>query len=127
MLPAMLIVAVVIRATSPGPAIYLQRRLTKGGKVFTIFKFRSMAATAEKESGAVMAAAGDMRVTPFGRFIRSTRLDELPQLINVMIGDMSFIGPRPERPELAKQLEEKLPDMPRRLEVNAGLTGLAQI
>jgi len=127
MLPIMLIVAIAIRISSPGPAIYLQRRLTKGGKVFTIFKFRSMAATAEKDSGAVMAAAGDMRVTGLGRFIRKTRLDELPQLINVMIGDMSFIGPRPERPELARKLEEQLPDMPRRLEVNAGLTGLAQI
>lgn len=126
-LPIMILVAAVIRISSPGPAIYLQRRLTKGGKVFTMFKFRSMSKTAEKETGAVMASDGDMRVTSFGRFLRRTRLDELPQLINVLIGDMSLIGPRPERPEIARTLMKQLPDMPRRLEVNAGLSGLAQI
>ena len=126
-LPIMMLVAAAIRISSPGPAIYLQRRLTRGGKVFTMFKFRTMSKTAEKETGAVMAAAGDSRVTGIGKFLRKTRLDELPQLINVLIGDMSLIGPRPERPEIAKELKTHLPDMPRRLEVNAGLTGLAQI
>lgn len=126
-LPLMLIVAFAIRLSSPGPAIYLQRRLTRGGKVFTMFKFRSMSKTAEKSTGAIMASDGDMRITAVGKFLRRSRLDELPQLINVLIGDMSLIGPRPERPEIACELALDLPDMPRRLEVNAGLTGLAQI
>lgn len=127
LLPIMLVVGCLIRLSSKGPAIYLQRRLTRGGKVFTMFKFRTMAVTAEKETGAVMAKAGDMRVTPLGRLLRRTRLDELPQLINVLIGDMSLIGPRPERPEIARKLQTHLPDMPKRLMVKAGLTGWAQI
>ncbi|MCL4139724.1 UNVERIFIED_CONTAM: hypothetical protein GTU68_052032 [Idotea baltica] len=123
----MLLVCLSIRLCSKGPAIYLQRRLTRGAKVFTMFKFRTMAVTAEQDTGAVMATAGDMRVTKVGRILRRTRLDELPQLINVLIGDMSLIGPRPERPEIAAKLQEHLPDMPSRLLVKAGLTGLAQI
>ena len=127
LLPVMTLVALSIRISSRGPSIYLQRRLTRNGKVFTIFKFRTMFATAERDCGAVMAQAGDVRITRLGKFLRKTRLDELPQLINVLIGDMSLIGPRPERPEIAAQLSKELPQMHRRLEVNAGLTGLAQI
>jgi lipopolysaccharide/colanic/teichoic acid biosynthesis glycosyltransferase len=126
-LPVMLSLALVIRLSSPGPSIYLQRRLTRGGKVFTMFKFRTMSQTAEEKSGAVLAQKNDTRITPFGKFLRKFRLDELPQVINVMIGDMSLIGPRPERPEIARQLSVELPDMKKRLEVNAGLTGLAQV
>lgn len=126
-LPVMFLVAFAIRLSSRGPSIYLQRRLTRNGKVFTIFKFRTMFASAESDCGAVMAQAGDTRITALGKFLRKTRLDELPQLINVLIGDMSLVGPRPERPEIAAELAKDLPNMHRRLEVNAGLTGLAQI
>lgn len=125
--PVMVLVAAATRLSSPGPSIYLQRRLTKGGRTFTIFKFRSMAKTAESETGAVMATEGDSRITRLGSFLRKTRLDELPQLINVLIGDMSLIGPRPERPEIARELTKQLPLMNERLRVKAGLTGLAQI
>jgi lipopolysaccharide/colanic/teichoic acid biosynthesis glycosyltransferase len=125
--PVMVIVSIAIRLSSPGPAIYCQHRLTDGGKVFTIFKFRTMSTDAEATCGAVWADPNDQRVIPIGRFLRKTRLDELPQLLNVLIGDMSIVGPRPERPEMARQLAKQLPAFPRRLEVKAGLTGLAQI
>ena len=125
--PFMFLVSLVIRATSRGPAIYCQRRLTEGGKIFTMFKFRTMSCDAETETGAVWADSDDPRVTPVGRFLRCTRLDEVPQLLNVLIGDMSLVGPRPERPEFAKELADKLPSFARRLEVKAGLTGLAQV
>lgn len=125
--PVMVVVSIAIRLSSPGPAIYCQRRLTDGGKVFTIFKFRTMSTDAESTCGAVWADPKDNRVIPIGRFLRKTRLDELPQLLNVLIGDMSFVGPRPERPEIARQLTKELPAFARRLEVRAGLTGLAQI
>jgi lipopolysaccharide/colanic/teichoic acid biosynthesis glycosyltransferase len=125
--PIMVILSIIIRCSSPGPAIYCQRRLTDGDKTFTIFKFRTMSTDAERTSGAVWAADRDPRITPFGHFMRKTRLDELPQLLNVVIGDMSLVGPRPERPEFARELEQKLPSFSKRTQVKAGLTGLAQI
>ena len=127
LLPVMLLVAVAVKLTSRGPAIYVQRRLTRGGKVFSMFKFRTMRLDAEANSGPVWAQHHDPRITPLGRFLRASRLDELPQLANVILGDMSLIGPRPERPELAAELAKELPDFNRRLEVRGGITGLAQV
>jgi len=125
--PVMLGVAVVVRSTSPGPIVYRQKRLTEGGREFMLCKFRTMRQDAERETGAVVAQLHDVRVTGVGRFLRKTRLDELPQLWNVLQGDMSLIGPRPERPELAKNFEKKIKGFNRRLGVKAGLTGLAQV
>ena len=125
--PVMLILSILIRLSSPGPAIYCQKRLTTRGRVFTIFKFRTMKSDAESKSGAVWASKSDPRITTLGRLMRKTRLDELPQLINVLIGDMSLIGPRPERPELALKLQSELPLFKKRFEVPAGLSGLAQV
>ncbi len=126
LLPVMIIISILIRLSSPGAAIYCQQRLTDRAKTFTMFKFRTMASDAEASSGAVMADVGDPRITKIGTFLRRTRLDELPQLLNVVIGDMSLVGPRPERPELARTLREELPGFQRRTKVRAGLTGLAQ-
>ncbi|MEY4669277.1 MAG: hypothetical protein RL518_1976 [Pseudomonadota bacterium] len=125
--PLMLGVAVVVRGSSPGPIIYRQKRLTEGGREFMLCKFRTMRQDAERETGAVIAQLHDVRVTRVGRFLRKTRLDELPQLWNVLQGDMSLIGPRPERPELARNFEKKIRGFHRRLGVKAGLTGLAQV
>lgn len=125
--PCMIGVAAVVRASSPGPILYRQKRLTQGGKEFMLCKFRTMRQDAERESGAVVAQLHDNRVTSVGRIFRKTRLDELPQLWNVLQGDMSLIGPRPERPELAKNFEKKIRGFSRRLGVKAGLTGLAQV
>ena len=127
LLPIMGGVAASVRLTSPGPALFRQRRLTQGGKEFMLCKFRTMRVDAEKDSGAVVAQLHDARVTRVGRFLRKTRLDELPQLWNVIRGDMSLIGPRPERPELARNFERKIRGFGRRLGVKAGLTGLAQV
>jgi lipopolysaccharide/colanic/teichoic acid biosynthesis glycosyltransferase len=126
-LPVMLLVSLLIRVSSPGPAIYCQKRLTDRGKTFTMFKFRTMNCDAESRSGAVWADTNDPRVTRIGKLLRRTRLDELPQLLNIVIGDMSLVGPRPERPELALELRNELKLFYRRTEVKAGLTGLAQI
>jgi lipopolysaccharide/colanic/teichoic acid biosynthesis glycosyltransferase len=125
--PVMIIAAVCVRCTSPGPVILRQTRLTLGGREFTLLKFRTMRQDAEKTSGPKLAEAGDPRVTPVGRVMRKTRLDELPQLINVVKGEMSLIGPRPERPEIAEQLGEIIHGFDRRLGAKAGLTGLAQV
>lgn len=127
LLPVMILVAIAVKLTSRGPAIYVQRRLTRGGKVFSMFKFRTMRVDAEANSGPVWAQHHDPRITPIGRFLRASRLDELPQLVNVLLGDMSLIGPRPERPEMAAELAKELPDFNRRLEVRGGITGLAQV
>ncbi|MBM3737557.1 MAG: sugar transferase [Acidobacteria bacterium] len=125
--PVMLLVAIAVRATSKGPALYRQRRMGLHGRVFSIFKFRSMRQDAEAASGAVWASRGDPRITPVGRFIRRTRLDELPQLINVLRGEMSLVGPRPEQPEFVNTLTEKIPYYRQRLCVKPGITGWAQI
>jgi lipopolysaccharide/colanic/teichoic acid biosynthesis glycosyltransferase len=125
-LPLFAIIAIAVRIDSPGPAIFRQRRLTDGGREFTILKFRTMRSDAERHTGAVWAESGDPRVTRVGRLLRNSRLDELPQFINVICGEMSLIGPRPERPEFASKLAEDLPGFNRRLRVKAGITGLAQ-
>jgi len=124
--PVMVLCAVLIKLSSPGPVIFRQRRLTRGGRVFTMYKFRTMFADAESTTGAVWAKKHDPRITPIGRVLRTTHLDEVPQLANVLRGEMSLIGPRPERPEFAGRLQKELPSFNRRLEVNAGITGLAQ-
>lgn len=125
--PFFLIIGIMIKATDRGPVFYKQKRLTKGGKEFLIYKFRTMVQDAEKDGQARLAAEGDDRILPVGRFLRATRLDELPQLINILNGEMSMVGPRPERPELAAEIEKELPEFAYRLKVKAGLTGYAQI
>ncbi len=125
--PVMLLVAMAIKIEDKGPAFYKQVRLTKNAKEFKIIKFRSMRVDAEKDGVARLASDNDDRITKVGKFIRATRLDELPQLINILKGDMSLIGPRPERPEISKQYEEELPEFAMRLKVKAGLTGYAQV
>lgn len=127
LLPVMGFVALLVYVFMGPPIIFRQDRLTLGGKVFTIYKFRTMTHDAEAKTGAVWASANDPRVTKLGRLMRFTRLDELPQLLNVIEGDMSLIGPRPERPEIAIELVKRMPSFNKRLEVKAGLTGLAQI
>ena len=125
--PVMACAAVAVRLSSPGPVLFSQRRLTEGGSEFDLLKFRTMRVDAEAKSGATLAVDNDSRVTSVGKFLRKTRVDELPQLLNVIRGDMSLIGPRPERPELAREFEERIPGFSRRLRVKAGLTGLAQV
>lgn len=126
--PLMLVVALAIKKADGGPVLYKQVRLTKDGKLFEILKFRSMRVDAEKD-GVARLSTGDKddRVTPVGRVIRACRLDELPQLINILAGDMTIVGPRAERPEIAARYEEKLPEFALRLQGKAGLTGYAQV
>jgi lipopolysaccharide/colanic/teichoic acid biosynthesis glycosyltransferase len=121
------IVALGVKLSSPGPILIRQKRITQGGEEFTLLKFRSMRPDAESATGAVLAAADDNRITGIGKILRKTRLDELPQLLNVLRGDMSLIGPRPERPEIARSLGEQIRGFHRRLGAKAGLTGLAQV
>lgn len=125
--PFFLVIALLIKGTDKGPVFYTQERLTKGGKVFHIYKFRTMVVDAEKKSGPVKAGDKDPRILPVGRFLRATRMDELPQLINILKGDMSLVGPRPERPELARIITKNIPEFEYRLKVKAGLTGYAQV
>lgn len=126
LLPVLLIVSLCIKLYDGGSVFYKQIRLTKGHKEFYIYKFRSMVMDAEK-NGARLASQNDNRITPIGKVIRATRIDELPQLINILKGDMSVVGPRPERPEIEKQYLEELPEFGLRLAVKAGLTGYAQV
>ena len=126
--PILFITALAIKISDGGPVIYKQKRLTKNGRVFDIYKFRSMKTGAENDTGAVLSTGpDDPRVTGIGRLIRKLRIDEFPQLINIIKGDMSIVGPRPERPEIAKQYSEVLPEFHLRLQVRAGLTGYAQV
>ncbi|MDP2561334.1 sugar transferase [Psychrobium sp. 1_MG-2023] len=130
--PVMAIVALMVWRDSPGPVIFSQQRIGLSTKhstqLFNMYKFRTMVADAEKQSGAVWATKGDSRVTKIGRFLRNTRLDELPQLVNVLRGDMSLIGPRPERPGFYQRLETQIPYFAERtFLVQPGITGLAQV
>ncbi|MCR5202303.1 MAG: sugar transferase [Lachnospiraceae bacterium] len=125
--PVMLITALVIKLTDRGPVFYTQIRCTKDEKEYKIIKFRSMVVNAEKDGEAVLSTVNDDRITPVGRFIRATRIDELPQLFNILKGEMSFVGPRPERPELIKTYKEEMPEFAFRNRVKAGLTGFAQV
>lgn len=126
--PIMIITAIAIKLCDWGPVFYKQKRLTKDGKEFNVLKFRSMRVDAEKDGVARLSTGTkDSRVTPIGRIIRKFRIDELPQLFNILSGSMSVVGPRPERPEIAAQYEEELPEFRLRLQAKAGLTGYAQV
>jgi len=125
--PVLLLSALVIKLTSRGPSFYTQTRVGLGGRPFTIYKLRTMIHKAESLTGPRWSVPGDPRVTRFGTFLRVTHLDELPQLLNVLRGDMSLIGPRPERPEFVPELEKDLPGYRKRLSVRPGVTGLAQV
>lgn len=126
-LPLIGVLVIVIRLTSRGPGLYRQRRVGLHGRTFYMCKLRTMRHDAEVGTGAVWAAHRDPRVTPIGRFLRATHLDELPQLFNVLVGHMNLIGPRPERPEIVPTLAEEIPGYAQRLMVRPGVTGLAQI
>lgn len=125
--PIMLFAAIAIYAYDRGPIFYRQTRCTIGGKEFKIFKFRSMIVDAEKDGKARLATENDDRITPVGKFIRATRIDELPQFFNIFMGDMSIVGPRPERPEIIEQYCKDVPEFAYRTKVKAGLTGYAQV
>ena len=145
LLPLLLLIAIAIKLTSRGPVLYTQERVGLdrrtpgvtpgnhrrvrdiGGKPFTIYKFRTMRVDAEAHSGAVWATQNDPRVTPVGRFLRQYRLDEIPQLLNVMRGEMNIVGPRPERPTIFAELREHITEYPLRQRAKPGITGLAQI
>jgi len=125
--PLLIITAILIRIDSPGPVFYTQKRVGKKGKIFNIIKFRSMRVDAEQNGRPQWAVRNDPRITRFGKFIRATRLDELPQLINVLRGDLDFVGPRPERPEFVEELNKRIQYYTLRHTVKPGLTGWAQV
>ena len=123
----MLITAVAVKLYDGGPVLYKQVRLTRHDRKFEIYKFRSMVVDAESDGIAKLARENDDRITPVGRIIRATRIDELPQLFNILKGDMSFAGPRPERPEIMEEYCKEIPEFAFRTRVKAGLTGYAQV
>lgn len=125
--PLMLLIAALIKLTSTGPILYRQRRMGYDGRLFEMLKFRTMCWEAEKETGAVWASPDDPRRTPMGAFLRKTSLDEFPQFLNVFRGEMSIVGPRPERPEFVEQFRQTIPKYMLRHKIKAGITGLAQI
>src|SRR5271157_737994 len=125
--PVILLCLVAVRLGSKGSPLYSQKRLGSRGRIITIYKIRTMYEDCERNYGPMWSGPGDPRVTPLGRILRATHLDELPQLLNVVRGEMSLIGPRPERPEIVAQLERALPDYRKRLLVRPGLSGVAQI
>jgi lipopolysaccharide/colanic/teichoic acid biosynthesis glycosyltransferase len=133
-IPLWVMIPLTIKAEDGGPVFYFQERVGKGGRIFKLLKFRSMIVDAEKETGAIQATSGDPRVLKVGRLLRATAMDELPQLVNILKGDMSFVGPRALRPEEREVLGnpdvlaiEKIPGYDRRLIITPGLTGLAQV
>lgn len=126
-LPLLGFCAVLIKLSSAGPVVFRQQRVGKDGKLFTVYKLRTMRPNAEGGTGAVWACSNDPRVLPACRWMRKTHVDELPQLVNVIRGDMSLVGPRPERPEILERLQEKFPEIRKRLAVRPGITGLAQV
>lgn len=126
-LPIMVIISILIKIEDRGPIFYTQERLGKNEKKFLVYKMRSMRVDAEKHGGAQWAQKDDPRVTKIGKFIRKTRIDEIPQLFNILKGDMSLIGPRPERPELTYEFDKEIPGFIERLSIKPGLTGLAQV
>jgi Undecaprenyl-phosphate glucose phosphotransferase len=125
--PLLLLIALAIKVTSPGPVLFRQTRMGLDGKVFEMWKFRSMVTDAEARTGPVWARRGDPRRTPLGRFLRRFSLDELPQLVNVLRGEMSLVGPRPERPELIRSFKDRIPHYMLRHKMKAGMTGWAQV
>jgi len=125
--PLFLIITFLIKVDSSGPVFFKQERVGENGKIFKIWKFRTMREDAEAQTGPVWAQEDDPRITRIGRFLRKSHLDELPQLINVFKGEMSLIGPRPERPELYKKIIQTIPRFPERLKIKPGITGLAQV
>ena len=125
--PLMLLIALGVKLSSPGPVLYRQRRVGWNGEEFTMFKFRTMPVDVEKQTGPVWAQKGEKRATPFGTFLRNTSMDELPQLFNVLLGEMSLIGPRPERPVFVEKYKNEIPHYNKKHLVKAGLTGWAQV
>lgn len=125
--PFLLLAAIAIKLTSPGPIIYKQERVGKDGKVFYIFKLRTMVRDAESITGPVLASKGDPRITAVGRILRATKLDEVPQFINVLCGHMSIVGPRPERPNFVEEYRERIPHYDERHRIKPGITGWAQV
>jgi exopolysaccharide biosynthesis polyprenyl glycosylphosphotransferase len=125
--PIMLLAAIMVKSSSKGPVIYRQTRITAGNREFDVLKFRTMYDNAEDKTGPVLSSDNDPRITRVGRVLRNLRLDELPQLFNVLKGDMSFVGPRPERPFFVEQFSREIPEYTYRYLVKAGITGYAQI
>ena len=125
--PVLLFLALLVKLSSPGPVFYAQERVGLNGKSFWVLKYRSMRTDAESKTGPIWASRGDSRATPLGRFLRRSSLDELPQFINVLMGDMSIVGPRPERPVFVEQFSQSIPDYWKRHWEKAGLTGWAQV